>query len=401
MRLAIEGGDKIRLHPMPGWPCFSEDEIEASAQVLRSGKVNYWTGQEGRHFEREFAQSTQTEFAITLANGTLALELALLALGIGEGDHVLTTSRTFIASASCAVMRGAVPVMVDVDRETQNVTVATLKAALTPKTKAIIAVHLAGWPCEMDAIMDFAKLHNLYVIEDCAQAQGALYKGRPVGSFGHVNAFSFCQDKIMTTGGEGGMLVTNNQEWWSRAWSYKDHGKDFETVYAKEVKPGFRWLHKSFGTNWRMTDMQSALGRACLKKVPDWVNIRREHGALLNEKLSGISALRLTIPGPDIFHSYYRFYCFVEPSKLRDGWDRDRVMNAVCAEGVPCFSGSCSEVYLEDAFVKAGYGPEKRLLVSEELGRTSLAFLVHPTLSAADVADVGRAVEKVMQVASR
>ena len=210
--LAIDGGPKVRTTPFAPWPSFAEDEVEAAAAVLRSGNVNYWTGEEGHQFEAELAAFTGCKHAIALANGTVALELALYALGIGPGDEVVTTSRTFIASASCAVMRGALPVMADVDRDSQNITADTIRAALTPRTEAIIAVHLAGWPCDMDPIMELATSTGLKVIEDCAQAHGASYKGRPVGSMGDVAAFSFCQDKIMTTGGEGGMLTTNDAE---------------------------------------------------------------------------------------------------------------------------------------------------------------------------------------------
>lgn len=262
----------------PDWPCFEPDEIAAATAVLRSGKVNYWTGEEGRQFENEFAEFCGTKHAVCLANGTLALELALQVMGIGDGDEVVTTSRTFIASASCAAMRGARPVCVDVDRESQNLSANTIRQAITPRTKAIIAVHLAGWPCDMDPILALAAEHGLKVIEDCAQAQGAEYKGRPVGSMGEAAAFSFCQDKIMTTGGEGGMLVTNDSELWNRAWSYKDHGKNYGAAFHGQHGPGFRWLHDSFGTNWRMTEMQAAIGRVSLRKVSDWVKkIGRAH----------------------------------------------------------------------------------------------------------------------------
>src|SRR5208282_1519874 len=265
----------------PSWPYFEADEIEAAASVLRSGKVNYWTGDLGRRFEDEFAAYVGCRHAVALSNGTVALELALHALGVGAEDEVITTSRTFIASASCAVMRGARPVLADVDRDSQNITAETIRAALSPRTKAIIAVHLAGWPCDMDPILRLAGERGLKVIEDCAQALGATYKGRPVGSMGDAAAFSFCQDKIMTTGGEGGMMTTHNEEVWKRAWSFKDHGKSYDAVHRRAHPPGFRWLHESFGTNWRMTEMQSAIGRVALRKVAAWVEIRRRNAAIL------------------------------------------------------------------------------------------------------------------------
>ena len=409
--LAINGGTPTRTTPFAPWPFFEQDEIVAAIAPLQSGKVNYWTGTEGREFEKEFASFTGCKHAIALANGTVALELALYGLGIGSGDEVIITPRTFIASSSCCVMRGAIPVVADVDPVSQNITAETIRPHITHRTKAIICVHLAGWPCDMDSIVVLAREHGLKVIEDCAQAHGATYKGRPVGSLGDVAAFSFCQDKIMTTGGEGGMLTTNDEALWRKAWEFKDHGKSYEAVYNCEHAPGFRWLHESFGTNWRLTEMQSAIGRAQLRKLPDWTTARQRHAATLTECFSKIPALRLTTPPPEIGHAYYKYYVFIRPefeSRLVDNSKfkiqnskltsiRDWVMNAINAEGIPCFSGSCSEIYLEKAFIDAGYGPAERLPVAKALGETSLMFLVHPTLKDEDMVDTCRAVEKVFR----
>jgi len=381
------------------WPYFEGDEIEAAASVLRSGKVNYWTGEEGRRFEREFAESVGTKYAVCVANGTVALELALHALGIGRGDEVITSCRTFIASASCAVMRGARPVCADVDPESQNITAETIRRAITPRTKAILAVHLAGWPCDMDSILELAAEYDLRVIEDCAQAQGATYKGRPVGSIGDAAAFSFCQDKIMTTAGEGGMLTTNSREIWERAWSFKDHGKNHDAAHNREHPAGFRWLHESFGTNWRMTEIQSAIGRVALTKVPRWIETRRRHAATLNSRFSKLPGLRVTVPPDDSRHVYYKYYTFVRPETLQAGWDRDAIMQAIVAEGVPCFVGTCSEIYLEKAFVTRRR-PE-RMGSARRLGETSIMFLVHPTLSDEHIAMTCQAVEQVMAKATQ
>jgi len=393
--LAIDGGEPLRSAAFAPWPWFDEEVIEAAMQPLRSGKVNYWTGDEGQRFEAEYAASIGCKHAVVVANGTVALELALYALGIGPGDEVIVASRTFIASASCIVMRGATPVMADVDRDSQNITVDTVRAAITPRTKAIIAVHLAGWPCDMDAILGIAREHSPKVIEDCAQAHGAKYKGRPVGSMGHINAFSFCQDKIMSLGGEGGLVTSNDTELWSSAWAYKDHGKSYDAVYNRIHPPGFRWLHESFGTNWRITEMQSAMGRVLLRRLPEMVERRRRYAAILNQRFSEMSALRVTIAPADVLHSYYKYYVFLRPERLRAGWTRDRIIESVKAEGIPCFSGSCSEIYLEKAFPPE-MRPTHRLPVAKELGETSLMFLVHPTLSETDMHDTADAVEKVL-----
>ena len=398
-KLAIDGGQAIRTKPFPPWPEFKTDEIEAVSAVLRSGRVNYWTGAEGRLFENEFAAYAGTKHAVAVANGTVALELALYALGVGPGDEVITPSRTFIASASCVAMRGATPVMADVDRDTQTITAQSVGEAITPRTRAIIAVHLAGWPCDMDPILRLAEKHQLPVIEDCAQAHGARYKGRPVGSMGHMNAFSFCQDKIMTTGGEGGMVTTNDVALWNRAWSYKDHGKNCQSVHERDDRAGFRWLHDSFGTNCRLTEMQSTLGRHMLRRLDESVERRRQLAEMMNQALGLIPALRTTVPGDDMYHSFYRYYLFIRPERLLAEWDRDRIMAAIEAEGIPCSSGICSEVYLEKSF--DGIRPPRRLPIAKELGETSLVFLVHPTLSDSDVRDTITAVEKVMEHASR
>lgn len=362
------------------WPFFDEDEIAAATQVLRSGRVNYWTGEQARLFEQEYAAATGRRHGVAVANGTLALELALHAFGIGPGDDVVTASRTYVASASCAVMRGAKPVVADVDRDSQTVTAETLRAAITPQTRALVVVHLAGWPCAMDGIMQLAGERDLVVIEDCAQAHGATYKGRPVGSFGHAAAFSFCQDKIITTAGEGGMLVLDDETAWKRAWAYKDIGRDYDAVYNRQHPAGFRWLTESFGSNWRLTEVQAAIGRIQLRKLAAWVERRRRNAQRMAQGLGGIAALRIPTPPADVGHAYYKFYVFVRPELLAPGWDRDRIMAEVNALGVPCSVGSCSEIYLEKAFRDRGWGPGWPLPVARELGQTSLMFVVHPTL---------------------
>jgi dTDP-4-amino-4,6-dideoxygalactose transaminase len=388
------------MSAMSPWPFFDEDEIQAAASVLRSGRVNQWTGEEVEKFQQEFAAACGVKHAIALANGSVALELALKALEIGPGDEVVVTPRTFIASASCAVLQGATPVFTDVDRDTQNIHAESIRKVLSTKTRAIIAVHLAGWPCDMESIMGLAQEHDLKVIEDCAQAHGASYRGKPVGAFGHISAFSFCQDKIMTTGGEGGMLLTDDDGLWAFCWSYKDHGKSYESVYSKAQTSGFRWLHDGFGTNWRMTEMQAAIGRVQLRKLQRWVEIRRRNAAILSERFSRLKALRLTLPSVEAYHSYYKYYVFIRLEQLKPGWDRDRIMNRIVAQGIPCFSGSCSEIYLEKAFESSDLQPRQRLEVARELGETSLMFLVHPTLTKEDMEAVAEVVEQVMGEAS-
>lgn len=385
--------------PFSPWPSFSDEEANAVRDVILSNKVNYWTGQECREFEKEFAAWAGTEHAITLANGTVALDVALQALGIGAGDEVVVTPRTFLASVSSIVNRGAVPVFAEVDRESQNITAQTIRAVMTPRTRAVICVHLAGWPCDMDPIMALANEHGLKVIEDCAQAHGARYKGRAVGSIGHVGAWSFCQDKIMTTGGEGGMVTANDRELWSKMWSIKDHGKSWEAVYEREHAPGFRWLHESFGTNWRMLEVQAVIGRIQLRRMPDWHATRLANCERIWAAAKALKGLRVPELTQGITHAGYKCYVFVEPAELAAGWSRDRILGEISARGVPCFSGSCSEVYLEKAFDGTDWRPAERLPVARELGETSLMFLVHPTLTVAEIEKTCAVLAEVMAAA--
>jgi len=363
------------------WPSFTEEELSAVQSVLLSNKVNYWNGVECRRFEREFANFSESRYAVALANGTVALDAAIIAIGVSGEDEVIVTSRTYIASVTSIVNAGATPIFVDVDHSTQNITPQTILSAITNKTKAIVCVHLAGLPCEMDEIMSIAKEHNLYVIEDCAQAHGAKYKDRSVGSIGHIGCWSFCQDKIMTTGGEGGMVTTNDESLWRIIWEYKDHGKSYEAVYEREHPEGFRWLHESFGTNWRMTEMQAAIGRIQLKRMLDWHRKRLNNANKIWDAARQCQLLRVPDIPEYIEHAAYKCYVFV-----RGNADlRDKMIKEINEKGVPCYSGSCSEVYLEKAFDNTGLRPRERLPIAKELGETSLMFLVHPTLTSKEI----------------
>ena len=362
--------------------------------------MNYWNGQEGREFEKEFATWVGSECALAVANGTVALDAALMALNIGPGDEVIVTPRTYFASVSCIVASGAVPVFADVDANSQNITVRTIKEVLSSHTKGIICVHLAGWPCDMDEIMALAAEHDLYVIEDCAQAHGARYKGHSVGLFGHISAWSFCQDKIMSTGGEGGMVTTNDKVLWEKMWSYRDHGKSFDAVFNKNHPMGFRWLQESFGINGRLTEIQSAIGRLQIKRMPEWSRKRQENSKQISATCKTFSSLRAPQAPDHIEHACYKHYVFVRPDELKPGWTRDRIMNEINQLGVPCYSGGCPEVYLEKAFDGTDWRPKKHLPIAKELGETSLMFLIHPTLTDLEIEKTCEVIMQVMKNAS-
>lgn len=386
--------------PFSPWPFFTKEEVDAVSRVLLSNKVNYWTGNECRKFEQEFAAWTGCNYAIALANGTLALDLALKALEIGEGDEVITTPRTFLASASSIVSVGAEPKFADVDLNSQVITADSIEAVITPKTKAVIVVHFAGMPAEMDEIMDLSKKYGFFVIEDCAQAHGAKYKGRSVGSIGHIGAWSFCQDKIMTTGGEGGMVTTNDELLWSAMWSFKDHGKSFDAIYKKKHPPGFRWLHESFGTNWRMTEMQGVLGRIQLTRIDTWRKQRQENALKIDNAVSEYRLIRKVCVPSYIEHAEYKHYLFIEPQYLAEGWSRDRIVDTIVEKGVPAYQGSCSEIYMEKAFDNTPWRPKFRLKNAMKLGEVSIMFLVHPTLTTKELDKTCLVIKEVLRSAS-
>ena len=382
------------------WPDFTEEEADAVRQVLLSNKVNYWTGTECQLFEKEFATWSGATYAVALTNGTVALDVALKALDIGAGDEVIVTPRTFIASASCIALAGAIPVFADIDEDSQNITAETIRAVLSPRTKAIICVHLAGWPCDMDPIMALAEERNLFVIEDCAQAHGARYKGRPVGSIGHIGAWSFCQDKIMTTGGEGGMVTTNDHALWSRMWSYKDHGKSWKAVFEAKFSLDFNWVHESFGTNWRMTEIQAVIGRIQLERMSGWHEQRLSNARKIWSCAERLPGLRVPVIPDNIEHAAYKCYVFVEQEELAPEWDRNRILMFIRDRGVPCYLGSCPEIYLEKAFDNTESRPVNRLRVARKVGETSLMFLVHPTLKPEEIEKTGQVLTEVMLLAT-
>jgi hypothetical protein len=382
------------------WPCPAPDEIDAAARVLDSGKIRYETGQQGRLFEKEFAEFVGCRYAIALANTSLALETALHAVGVTSGDEVIISSRTLMAAAQRAVAIGARPVIADVDRQSQNVTVETILPLITPVTKAVVAVHLAGWPCEMDGILQLARERGFKVIEDCTQAQGAKYNGKPVGSMGDAAAFSFGHDGIMTIGGEGSMFVTNNTEAWQRASVYQEHRNGADGVDNRTMRSGIQHFPGMLETSGRMTEVQSAIGRIALKKVYGWVETRRKYAAILHERLAPLRGLWIATPPVQCFHAYYKYYAFVRPECLRSGWSRDRILMAIRAEGVPCFVDSCSDEYRKKAFVRDRRDPARNP-ISKQLRESGLMFLVHPALDLASIDYTCRSIEKVLEYATR
>lgn len=393
----------------PPWPKFSKDEAQKIKKVLLSNKVNYWTGEECILFENEFAEYFESKYAIALSNGTVALDLALRALNVGPDDEVIVTPRSFIASVSSIVNLGAKPIFIDVCDNSQNIDVDLIEKEITPKTKAILCVHLAGWPCDMKRILDISKKYGLKIIEDCAQAHGAKYRNQSVGSFGDIGCWSFCQDKIMTTGGEGGMVTTNSKKLWSKMWSFKDHGKSFNLINKKTSKKGFKWLHTSFGTNYRMTEIQASIGRIQLTKIKEWSLKRNKFQEIIWNEARKIKGLRVPSfkcrncacdhENQQCFHASYKTYIFIEDGMLKKNWNAMRIVEEINKNNIPCMQGTCPEIYLEKAFTNAMLAPKERLSKAKKLGETSLSFLVHPTLKRKHIINTCNVLKSVMSKA--
>lgn len=367
------------------WPRYEQDEIDAVADVLRSGKVNYWTGAHGRKFEEEFAAYTGLQHAVFVANGTVAIELALRALDLPSGSEVITTPHTFIATSSAIVTVGLRPVFADIDPNTGNITPETIEAVISNRTRAVIVVHLGGWPARMPEIQALCHGHGLRLIEDCAQAHGATIGDRHVGTFSDIAAWSFCQDKIISTGGEGGMVGTEDERLWRRMWSYKDHGKSWEAVFEREHPPGFRWLHDSFGSNWRGTEMQASIGRIQYRKLPQWHKQRTHNALYLAHRLRELPGLTVPLPDEPSRHAFYRLYARLDLEMLAEGWSRDRLIGQMASLGRMVSTGSSTEIYREKAFGLEGLTPTKPLPNASARGADALAFLTHPGLRPEDL----------------
>ena len=384
------------------WPYYSPTEIEAAKNVLKSGKVNYWTGNVTKNFENNFSKWCNTNYGIALANGSLALTSAYLSIGLKRGDEFITTPRSFIATTSSAALFGAIPKFADVDKDSGCITAKTIEPLITKKTKAISIVHLGGWPADMKAICELASANKIPVIEDCAQAHGAKInsgsKLQNVGSFGDVAAWSFCQDKIISTGGEGGMVTTNNKEIWLKIWSLKDHGKDYELVHTQNQNSGFRWLHENFGTNLRLTEFQSALGDIQLSYINSNWGKRNKNALYLAKNLSKFNSLRIPLPSSELRHAWYRFYVYLKPKYISENWSRDRIINEINNLGYPAFSGSCGEIYNENCLKDFKNGNLKN---AKELSDTSLAFLIHPNITKIQIQNYSQAICKVISLATR
>ncbi len=368
------------------YPYYNKSSIEKVKKILESGRVNYWTGDECKNFEKEFSNYHKVKYSLSVSNGSVALEMALKALNLKKTDSVIVTPRSFVASASCVLNLGLKPIFADIDNN-GNLSIEGIKKVYIKNVKAIVLVHLNGLSCDLDPILKFVKQKKLFLIEDCSQAHGAIYKGGKVGSFGHISTWSFCQDKIMSTGGEGGMISTNNTKLWLKLWSLKDHGKNYKSVFYKKHKTGFKWLHDDLGSNYRMTEMQATIGRVQLKSLDQQI---KKRNLIANLYLNGLKDYYLKydiLKKPDFkyqthpikknnqsIHAFYRLNLYINKNKIK----QTKLIQQLNKNKINCGVGSCPEIYREKIFKKLKFYPKKRLINAKLLGETSIAFPIDP-----------------------
>ncbi len=421
-KLAIDGGPKTVTNELGGWPQFDEKAINAVQEVLRSGKVNYWTGKKGMEFEEKFADWQGCKYAINTTNGTSALHVALTALGIGPGDEVIVPSYTFIASSFSIVQSGAIPRFADVNIDDHCISIESAEKLVNERTKAIMPVHLYGNVCDMDDLLAFAKKHNLYVVEDFAEAFGGSYKGRKTGTIGHINACSFCQNKTFTTGGEGGMVTTNDEELAWNARSFRDHGYDVKKrLSLLELEQKLPYIHNVVGWNYRMTEMQSAIGLAELERIDNWnLPNRRRNAHIIMEKLKDLPRVKyMPIDTEDRRNGWYVMAFSIDIDNM--DCDISKFVEAAGAEGAPCWKVFWPQCHTEkayqehNAFGKSSFpfeskeytDPEhvdySKVEVPNAVWHQSHTFtcFAFPVLSEQDCEQIGNAIAKVIKAYSR
>jgi dTDP-4-amino-4,6-dideoxygalactose transaminase len=373
------------------YPYFDQNSIKKVVNVLKSGRVNYWTGKECGIFEKQFSNYHRLLYSVAVSNGSVALELALRALNLKKNSEVIVSPRSFVISASCVLNQGLKPIFADVN-DNGNLSIENIIKTYRKTVKAIILVHLNGLSCDLDPIVKFAKEKNIFLIEDCSQAHGATYKGRPVGSFGDVAIWSFCQDKIISTGGEGGMISTNNKKIWEKCWSYKDHGKNYKSAFYKKKKIGFRWHIDQLGSNYRLTEMQAVLGRYQLKNLDKQIKKRNQIANLYINGFKNYWTKFNLLKKPNFacascplknkinkkcnlcLHAFYRLNLFINLKKKM----QLKIIKDLNKNKISCSVGSCPEIYREKIFKKLKFYPKKRLSNAKLLGKTSVVFSINP-----------------------
>jgi len=377
------------------WPNYSSQEIDLVKKVLQSNKVNYWTGQQCKLFEKEFSNYIGVRYSVAVANGSVGLDLAVAALNLPKGSEVIVTPRSYITSVTCVIKNKLKPIFADVDFWSQNLSLEHIKKKITFRTKAVILVHLAGMPCDMFPILELTKKLNIKIIEDCSQAHGAVYNNKIVGSMGDISVWSFCNDKIISTCGEGGMVSTNNNKYFKKIWAGKDCGRNIDKIKKNNLKVGFKWIHDFEGTNLRMTELQAAVGRYQLKKLDSWIKIRNRNAKKILDTCKKYSFIDYKEFSKNIKHAYYRCYILVNNKKLKKGWNRDKIIGSLLKKKIKCNSGSCPEIYLEKSIKNKKLRPKKNLPNAKLLGQATIAFEVHNKISKKSIVYICSLIKRV------
>lgn len=402
-KLALDGGKPVRKRAFPSWPIFGEEERKSLLGVFESGK--WWYGEKVKEFEEKFAAFQDAKYAVTCSNGTVALEASLIACGVGAGDEVIVPPYTFIATATAALNVNAIPVFADIDIETANIDLEDLKRKITPQTKAIIPVHFAGLPCDMDALSDIAQSHELKIIEDACHSWGTKWKGKGTGALGDCGAFSFQMTKNITSG-EGGIVLTDNQELAEVIRSYINCGR-------RKDKPWYE--HHILGTNLRMTELQAAILLGQLSRLETQTLKREENASYLDEKLRDLPGIRVMKKDPRVSRRSYHLYVFRYIQEEWEGIERRKFIKALNKEGIPCSKGYPYPLYKNSLFSTKGNGPRYCPISCPYYGKEvdytevycpnterlckEAVWVEHPVLLAEreDMEDIARAIVKVRE----
>lgn len=378
------------------WPFYSNKIANSVKNTIKSGKVNYWTGNLCSKFEKNFSKFINIKYSCSISNASVGLEMALNALDIKKNDEVIVPSRTYITSASAILRVNAKPIFADIEKNSLNIDINSIKKNINRNTKAIICVHLAGYPCDMKNILKIAKKNNLKVIEDCSQAHGAMIKNRSVGSFGDISVWSFCNDKIISTGGEGGMIACNNKTIYKKIWSIKDCGRSYDKIRKKTTKVGYRWLYDSIGTNFRMTEMQAAIGIIQLKELKSYLIKRNKNAKILYNALKNINFIEFQNVDKKLYHAYYRFSILINNTKIKKNHSRDTILKQLINNKIPATVGVCPELYKEKVFHKFRKKHFDRYY-AKEVGKNIICFSVDPSISEQNMQSISHKIKRIMK----
>lgn len=381
------------------WPSYSLKEANDVKQAIIKSNLNYWTGKETLKFEKKFSNFFGLKYALAISNASTGLDIAIKALNIQKNDEVIVSPKSYYSSVSCIIKNKAKPIFIDVNLNSHCFDENKIEEKITNKTKLILCVHLGGFPCNMKKIKKIAKKYNLFILEDCSQAHGAMIGNKFVGTFGDISVWSFCNDKIISTG-EGGVISSNKKKLFKKIWSLKENGRDYDAVYSKKHKFGYKWIHNHLGYNYRMTEMQAILGLNQLNKLNKNISIRNYFYQQIIKNYENFEAVKFQKIPKSYTNSFYRLYAIVNLNFIKSEWDRDRLIKYLNKIGIDCNVGSCSELYKEKGIKK--YFKNNHILPNAEiLSKNSIAFNIHHKCSEKYIEFVWKSLNKTIKKISK